>query len=112
MAEVLRFACNKLGGAHLDDRRDDRQALLENASQYVTFGGPQEKLRGGRPGTIHLPLEPQGTEVISGVMVVVIAAAAMLVNIRFDGVPVAVFGTERLTLWQRAIARFQSFIRA
>ncbi len=38
LGEVLRFACNKLGGAHYDSSRTAREEKLERASRHLTFG--------------------------------------------------------------------------
>lgn len=85
MDEVLRFACNKLGGAHFDTNRDDRQRKLDAAAAFLTIGPPEEMVAHRKIGAVHIPLEPAGAEVLSGISVIVIVAAAMLVNIRFDG---------------------------
>lgn len=92
LGEVLRFACNKLGGAHLDHRRDAREEKLERATKHLTFGPPVETLAPGQAGETHLPLEGPGADVLSGISVSVIVAATMLVNICFDGKPVFEIG--------------------
>ncbi len=87
MERTLRFACNKLGGAHFDPSRDEQEEKLDLAARYVTFGPPENSLEPGEAGEIHLPLEPKGSEVLSGIAVVIIVAASMMVNIHFDGQP-------------------------
>ncbi|WP_167766940.1 hypothetical protein [Jannaschia formosa] len=87
MEQTLRFACNKLGGAHYDTSRNKREKELDAAMRYLTFGPPEDSLEPGRTGVIHLPLEPTGSEALSGISVVVIVAAAMMVNIHLDGQP-------------------------
>lgn len=87
MARTLRFACNKLGGAHFDPSRDEQEKILDSAARYVTFGPPEHRIETGEAGEIHLPLEPTGTEVLSGIAVVIIVAASMMVNIHIDGEP-------------------------
>jgi hypothetical protein len=87
MSRTLRFACNKLGGAHFDPSRDEQEKILDSASRYVTFGPPEHSIETGESGEIHLPLEPTGTEVLSGIAVVIIVAASMMVNIHIDGAP-------------------------
>lgn len=87
LGDVLRFACNKLGGAHYDSSRNDQQLKIENASNYLTIGGQIEELRSNPPSEIHLVLEPDSDEWLNGVYVVVISAAAMLLNISFNGQP-------------------------
>ena len=91
--EVLRFACNKLGGAHFDTSRNERNKKLDAAADYVTFGPPEATLPEGRPGTIHMSVEKTGLEILSGISITVIAAAAMLVNIRFNGTPLINFSS-------------------
>ena len=85
---TLRFACNKLGGAHYDLTRKGIEEKLDAAARYLTFGPPEEMLATSDLGTIHLPLERTGTEVLSGISVVVIVAATMLVNVHIGGEPV------------------------
>lgn len=85
LGDVLRFACNKLGGAHFDSNRTAREEKLERASRFVTFGPPANTVPSGRVGSIHVPLEDAGADVLSGISVSVIVAASMLVNVRFDG---------------------------
>ncbi len=87
MERILRFACNKLGGAHLDPSREKQEEILESAARYVTFGPPESNIETGEAGEIHLPLEPTGSEALSGIGVTIIVAASMLVNIHFDGNP-------------------------
>lgn len=87
MERTLRFACNKLGGAHLDPSRDEQEIILDSAARYLTFGPPENSIVTGEAGEIHLPLEPTGSEVLSGIEVVIIVAASMMVNIHFDGEP-------------------------
>lgn len=94
MERTIRFACNKLGGAHFDPSRDEPEKKLNSAACYVTFGPPENSLEPGEAGEIHLPLEPTGSEVLSGIAVVVIVAAAMLVNIHFDGEPLVELSQE------------------
>ncbi len=87
MERTLRFACNKLGGAHFDPSRDKQEKKLDTAARHVTFGPPEDSLNLGESGVIHLPLEPTGSEVLSGITVVVMVAATAMVNIHFDGKP-------------------------
>lgn len=86
--QVLRFACNKHGGAHFDAKRKNHEQKLDEAADYVTFGPPEGTLPSGRTGVIHLPLEAEGSEVLSGVSATVIVAANMMVNIQIDGSPI------------------------
>lgn len=89
--EVLRFVCNKLGGAHFDISRNERQGKLEEAARFLTFGPPVNDSIADFVGTVHLPLERSGSEVLSGLSVAVIVAATMLLNIKFDGNPMLEF---------------------
>lgn len=86
--EVVRFACNKLGGAHFNTLRNERDAKLERAARFLTFGPPEASLPPGRAGTIHLELEGIGEEVLNAVSTSVIVASTLLVNVRFDDIPV------------------------
>lgn len=88
LSQVLRFACNKLGGAHFDTKRKNLEQKLDDAAQYLTFGPREETLSDRRIGDIHLPVEEDGSEVLSGISVTVIVAATMLVNIHIDGNPI------------------------
>lgn len=85
--EVIRFVANKMGGAHTSGLRNDRDSALEDASDYMTFGGPEEHLTTRPPSVIHLPLEPNSKNWMSGLHVVIIAAATMVLNVRFNGEP-------------------------
>ena len=87
LEKTLRFACNKLGGAHFDPSRNEEEKKLDLAARYLTFGPSEDSLEAGETGEIHLPLEPNGSEVLSGIAVIVIVAASMIVNIHFDGKP-------------------------
>lgn len=87
MEKTLRFACNKLGGAHFDLSRDENEKKLDSAARYLTFGPSEDNLKAGQAGEIHLPLEPTGSDVLTGIAVVVIVAASMIVNIHVDGEP-------------------------
>ncbi|NIY98552.1 MAG: hypothetical protein HWE39_09375 [Oceanospirillaceae bacterium] len=87
LEQTLRYACNKLGGAHFDPSRNENEKKLDLAARYLTFGPPEERIESGIVGKIHLPLEPNGAEVLSGVAVIVVVAASMIVNIHFDGQP-------------------------
>lgn len=86
--EVLRFACNKLGGAHYSTSRNPRQSKLDEAAKFLTVGAPKAALPPDKKvGTVHLGLEGDGSEVLSGIAITVIVAATMLVNVKFDGQP-------------------------
>lgn len=85
--EIISFTANKLGGVHLDFRRNDRQRFLERANAHLTFGGHPQFAKSGLPGEVHLVVEPKGTEILSGFHVEVIAAATSLMQAHFDGEP-------------------------
>jgi len=92
MREVILFVCNKLGGAHYSDGRRERHRTLEKASDYLTFGGELHKMKAPPSSEVHMSIEPDAKEYMSGVFVVVISASAMLLNVRFDGDPVVEWG--------------------
>jgi len=96
--EIITFTANKLGGVHLDFRRNKRQLLLERANAHLTFGGPPQIARSGTPGKVHLVLEPKGVEVLSGFHVEVIVAATTLMQVHFDGEPLMLLRTRRSLL--------------
>ena len=91
LGEVVKFACNKLGGAHHDATRNAREERLERAAKHLTIGPPADTLPRGLVGETHLPLEQEGADALSGISVSVLVAAAMLVNVCFDGVPMLDF---------------------
>ncbi|TCP90368.1 hypothetical protein C8J31_101206 [Rhizobium sp. PP-CC-2G-626] len=93
MHEVLRYACNKLGGAHLDPSRSERQMKLDDAASFLTFGPPKASISNGRAGKVHLEYEDEGADILSGVAVTVIVAASMLVNLHFDGERIVILNT-------------------
>lgn len=87
--EIIKFVANRLGGVHLDARRDGRSELLEAAAGAVTFGGPESKLIRGRLGQTHLVVEPQAVEPLNGLHVEIVSAAASLICVEFNGKPLA-----------------------
>ncbi|MGO4386745.1 hypothetical protein AB4Y85_04355 [Microvirga sp. 2YAF29] len=101
--DIITFTANKLGGVHLDFDRNPRQAQMERAAEYMTFGGPPSKIATEPPGEIYLVVEPDSTEILSGFHVEIIAAAASLLSIHFDGKPLVDF-TIRRSLWHRLTA--------
>lgn len=86
-AEIIRFVANKLGGVHHDSERDDRQREMEAVADTITFGGPESKRERGKFGQTHLVVEPDATEPLNGLHIEVIAAAASLLCVQFDGKP-------------------------
>lgn len=87
LADIITFTANKLGGVHYDINRNEKQKLLEQTSDHMTFGGPLDKIGIHPPGELYLCLEPQGDQILSGFHVEIIAAASSLVQIHLDGDP-------------------------
>ncbi|MER8638750.1 hypothetical protein [Mesorhizobium sp. M1365] len=87
LSEIITFAANKLGGVHYDANRNERQRLLEEASNHMTFGGPLDRIGVKPPGTLYVCLEPEGDQILSGFHVEIIAAASSLIQMELDGQP-------------------------
>lgn len=104
--EVILFMANKLGGVHFDQKKDDRQQKLERASNYMTFGGPLEKMPGKPKGELYLALEPEGREFLSGLHIEIVAAATSLLQIQINGEPLIELITKK-TIWSRISNLFQ-----
>jgi hypothetical protein len=94
--EIIKYTANKLGGVHIDFSRqgdpkyaklNDKYAKLDEAASYMRYGGP---LAPGepQPSELYLVLEPKGSEVLSGAHIEIIAAAASLLQVHFDGRPI------------------------
>lgn len=111
LGEVVRFVCNKHGGAHLNTFRTPREEVLERASRHLTFGPRAETLPLGRVGATHLPLETSGAEVLSSTSVAVMVAATMLINIHLDGQPLCKFKpAEKSSRIAKAMTWLQSML--
>lgn len=83
-SQIIRFVANKLGGNHVDFDRGGEWKHLDRANEYFKYGGPAlAKPPGG--ATFYLRLEPASFEVIGGVHVEVIAAAASFVQMEIGG---------------------------
>ena len=95
-AEIIKFVANKLGGVHHDSERDERQREMEAAADTITFGGSETKRERGKLGQTHLVVEPEAVEPLNGLHVEVIAAAASLLCIHFDGKPLLDFTVEKI----------------
>lgn len=80
----MRYTANKLGGAHLDFNRTGKFAVMERASEFMTYGGPPAP-PAEPPGEMYLVFEPASNEILSGFHIEVIAAAASFIQIEFDG---------------------------
>lgn len=84
--QIIRFVANKLGGNHVDFDRGGEWEHLDRANEYFKYGGPAlaQPPSGAR---LYLQLEPASFEVIGGVHVEVIAAAASFVQMEIGGTP-------------------------
>ena len=98
--DIIKFTANKLGGVHLDFKREDRKEIMSRAADYMTFGGPLDRINREPPGEIYQVLEPKGTEVLSGFHLEILAAAASFLSLHLDGQPFVEFKTKRNT-WRR-----------
>ncbi len=85
--QIITFVANKLGGVHYDGRRDTQQQQMERAAQFITFGGPPDRLARQPPGKMHFVVEPESGEALSGFHVEIIAAAASFIGMHIDGKP-------------------------
>jgi hypothetical protein len=86
--DIIKFTANKLGGAHFDTKRDSWHEKLDRASQYMKYGGPQPSSDWKPDSEIYKVLEPKSTEVLSGLHIEIIAAAASFIQIKLDGKPI------------------------
>lgn len=103
--QILRFVANKLGGNHIDFDRAGEWERLDAANEFMRYGGPN--LEGPPDGCeVYLILEPQSDEIIGGVHLEVIAAAAF-VQMEIDGVKLCTLQTE-LSLLGRLRGLFRS----
>jgi len=92
--QILRFVANKLGGNHLDFDRTGEWAKLDAANAFMRYGGPD--LADPPEGCeVYLILESSSNEIIGGVHLEVIAAAAAFVQMEIDGVQLCTLRTER-----------------
>lgn len=82
--DIIHFTANKLGGAHMDYKQDPRQQKMKRASEYISFGGPLDKINRSPPGELYFPIEPNGREILSGLHIEIVAAATSLISIHFD----------------------------
>lgn len=94
-AEIVVFVANKLGGVHHDFERSDRQRLLQKAADAITFGGPEAKCERGTFGQTHLVVEPDSVEPLNGLHLEILAAAASLLCVQWDGKPMIEFTEEK-----------------
>ncbi|MCZ7912284.1 hypothetical protein O9X94_23405 [Agrobacterium leguminum] len=83
--EIITFTANKMGGVHHDSRRNERQSRMQRASEFMTFGGPLDRINRQPPGELYLNVEPNGQELLSGFHLEIIAAASSFVHIHLNG---------------------------
>ncbi|HEV7880184.1 hypothetical protein [Bradyrhizobium sp.] len=106
--EIIKYTANKLGGVHIDFSRqgnekyaqlNEKYAKLDEAAAYMKFGGPlpQGQLH---PSKLYIPLERTGSEILSGAHIEIIAAAASLIQVHFDGKPVMQISVKK-SWWSR-----------
>lgn len=107
--EIITFTANKLGGVHLDARRNSRQEKLERAARFMTFGGPLVENDPRAGSELHLMVEPTSKEVLSGLHVEIIAAGAAFLQMHLDGIPFVELATKK-TLGGK-ISSYIPFIR-
>lgn len=109
--QILRFVANKLGGNHLDFDRSGEWARLDAANDFMRYGGP-ELVEPPEGSEIYLILEPNSDEVIGGVHLEVIAAAASFVQMEIGGEQLCTLRTEKTLIGQlRKLFRSQPDIR-
>jgi len=83
--DIITFTANKLGGVHFDGRRNERQAILQRAADFMTYGGPLNQINREPPGPLYMSIEPNGREILSGFHLEIIAAASSFVHLHMDG---------------------------
>lgn len=86
-ADIIKYTANKLGGAHLDERRTEHFAKLDAAAAFMKFGGPPDFSK-PPPSEIYMMVEPEGSEVLTAVHIEIIAAATSFIQVHLDGEPV------------------------
>lgn len=89
--EIIKFMANRLGGVHLDFRRDDKMQRLERAANYMSFGGPLHQMDRQPPGELYYNVEPNAREILGAFHIEIIAAAASLLTMSIDGRPLINF---------------------
>lgn len=103
--QILRFVANKLGGNHLDFDRSGEWAKLDAANAFMRYGGPD--LAAPPDGCeVYLILEPASDEIIGGVHLEVIAAAAAFAQMEIDGIQLCKLQNE-----QSLIGRLRKIFR-
>jgi hypothetical protein len=92
---IIRYAANKLGGAHLDFDRPGYFSKLEEAAAFMKFGGPHPAQIAISDCTIYQVLEPQGSEVLTAIHIEIIAAATSFIQLRLNGQPLVRLQTKK-----------------
>jgi hypothetical protein len=75
--EIIRYVANKLGGNHYDADRPSFYGQLDQVSAFMRYGGPGDVDSGSE---LYLVLEPDSAEIIDGVHLEVVAAAASFIQ--------------------------------
>lgn len=70
---------------------DDLHLLPVYSARFLAFGPPDKSLAAETFRSIHVLFAREGSEVVSGLAVIVIAFATMLVNFEFDGKPLLIY---------------------
>ncbi len=103
--QILRFVANKLGGNHLDFDRTGEWAKLDVANAFMRYGGPDlAALPDGCEA--YFVFEPASDEIIGGLHLEVIAAAAAFAQMEIDGIKLCTLHTE-----QSLIGRLRKIFR-
>jgi hypothetical protein len=117
-ADIIKFTANKLGGAHFDTRRDSWYEKLDRASRYMKYGGPQPSPDWQPDSEVYMIFEPNSNEVLSGLHIEIIAAAASFIQVKLDGKPImkltmkTSFRTRLRRLFRVSKSGFQFFDRS
>jgi len=93
--QIIRFTANKLGGVHLDFERSARDKILDEAGRYMTFGSARHLVEQGEVGKLHLALETESREAVSGVHLEIVAASSSVLNLHVDNKPFLEFKPRR-----------------
>ncbi|ABD88649.1 hypothetical protein [Rhodopseudomonas palustris] len=93
-ADIIKFTANKLGGAHFDMQRTPNYEKIDQASNYMKYGGPLPSAEWDPGSEIYMVLEPTSNEVLSGLHIEIVAAATTFIQIKFDGIPIMKLATK------------------
>ena len=86
--DIIKYTANKLGGAHLDSKRDEHFAKLDKAAAFMKFGAPIPIDTPNPPSELYMVLEEEGAEILSAVHIEIIAAATSFIQVELSGKPV------------------------